>query len=46
MHRFISANSSIRKELKVDDFTSEQKEDIKELIIYQVKNTLLKFLQE
>lgn len=46
MHRFISANSSIRKELKVDDFTSEQKEDIKELIIYQVKNTLLKFLQK
>lgn len=46
MHRFISANSSIRKELKVNDFSNAQKEEIKELIIYQVKNTLLKFLQK
>lgn len=45
MHRFVSANSSIRNELNVKDFTKEQKKDIKELIIYQVKNTLLQFLK-
>ncbi|TLP38297.1 CerR family C-terminal domain-containing protein [Arcobacter arenosus] len=45
MHRFVSANSSVRAELNVKDFTESQKKDIKELIIYQVKNTLLQFLK-
>jgi len=45
MHRFVSANSSVRTELNVKDFTKSQKQDIKELIIYQVKNTLLQFLK-
>ncbi len=45
MHRFVSANSSVRAELNVKDFTKSQKQDIKELIIYQVKNTLLQFLK-
>lgn len=44
MESFISANSSIRTQLKVEDFSQTQKEHIKEVVIYQVKNTLLKFL--
>ena len=45
MESFISANSTIRTQLKVDDFNNIQKEYIKEIVIYQVKNTLLKFLE-
>lgn len=45
MESFISANSTIRAQLKVDDFTNTQKEYIKEVVIYQVKNIILKFLE-
>ena len=45
MQSFISANSTIRSQLKVDDFTKIQKDYIYEVVVYQVKNIVLKFLE-
>lgn len=45
MQSFISANSTIRSQLKVNDFTKIQKDYIYEVVVYQVKNIVLKFLE-
>lgn len=45
MESFISANSTVRSQLKVKDFTTKQKEYINEVVVYQVKNIVLKFLE-